>query len=158
MTSNPLGSILKSCNNGDLGGLVRRARELGELTDVLSAALPGDCDGAILAANVRDDGTLVVIAASSAWANRLRYEAELLLAYEGVYEQPRGRKVTISAKEQSLLMEMPGVPNFQLYPQSDTEFFLKDFDPIIAFSKSEEGDPVLEIIEGENTIVCKKIE
>ncbi|NHF58127.1 serine hydrolase [Flavobacteriaceae bacterium TP-CH-4] len=85
-------------------------------------------------------------------------EAELLLTYEGVYEQPSGRKVTISAKEQSLLMEMPGVPNFQLYPQSDTEFFLKDFDPIIAFSKSEEGDPVLEIIEGENTIVCKKIE
>lgn len=80
MPSKPLGNILNPSNNGDLGGLVRRARELGELTDVLSAALPGDCAGAILAANVRDDGTLVIIAASSAWANRLRYEAELLLA------------------------------------------------------------------------------
>ena len=44
------------------------------------AALPGDCAGAIVAANVRDDKSLVVIAASSAWASRLRYETDALLA------------------------------------------------------------------------------
>ena len=80
MASKQLGNLLKPSNNGDLGSLVERARALGELTDVLSAALPGDCAGAIVAANIRDDGTLVVIAASPAWANRLRYEGEALLS------------------------------------------------------------------------------
>jgi hypothetical protein len=32
-----------------------------------------------VAANVRENGDLVVIAASSAWASRLRYETETLL-------------------------------------------------------------------------------
>ena len=36
--------------------------------------------GAVVAANVRENGELVVIAASPAWANRLRYEEETLLA------------------------------------------------------------------------------
>ena len=35
--------------------------------------------GAIVAANVREGGELVVIAASSAWASRLRYESDALL-------------------------------------------------------------------------------
>ena len=35
---------------------------------------------AIVAANLRDDGQLIVIAASSAWASRLRYETDTLLA------------------------------------------------------------------------------
>jgi len=52
---------------------------MGELTDILSNALP-DCDKtAIVAANIREDGELVVICASSAWASRLRYESEILL-------------------------------------------------------------------------------
>lgn len=82
----------------------------------------------------------------------------LLKGYEGVYEQPSGRLVTITSGADKLVMQMPGVPNFQLFPQSETEFFLKDFDPIIAFEKEADGLFSLHIIEGENTIVCKKIE
>ena len=33
-----------------------------------------------VAANIRDDGTLVVLASSSAWAARLRFESERLMA------------------------------------------------------------------------------
>ena len=63
-----------------MASVIRRARELGELTDALSKALPEEYAGAVVAANLRDDGNLVVIAASSAWASRLRYEADTLLA------------------------------------------------------------------------------
>jgi hypothetical protein len=35
---------------------------------------------AIVAANLRENGDLVVIAISSAWASRLRYETDALLA------------------------------------------------------------------------------
>lgn len=58
---------------------MRRAREMGELTHVLCKGLPEDYAGAIIAANLREDGDLVVIAASSAWASRLRYETDAML-------------------------------------------------------------------------------
>ena len=53
---------------------------MGELTHLLCKALPEEYAGAIVAANMREDGDLVVIAASSAWASRLRYETDTLLA------------------------------------------------------------------------------
>lgn len=80
MAENELKNLLSPCSDGDLGSIIRRARKLGELTDALGKALPEDCAGAIVAANLRDDGQLVVIAASSAWASRLRYETDTLLA------------------------------------------------------------------------------
>jgi hypothetical protein len=79
MSSNKLKNLLNSSKDGDLGQLINRAQRMGELTDVLCRALPESDRGAILAANVRDDGELVVICASSAWASRLRYETDLLL-------------------------------------------------------------------------------
>jgi len=79
MSSNKLKNLLNPCNDGDLGELIGRARRMGELTDILSRTLPESDRGAIVAANVREDGELVVICASSAWASRLRYETEKLL-------------------------------------------------------------------------------
>lgn len=79
MTSKKLENLLSSCNDGDLGDVISRARQMGELTEILSSALPVSDRGAIVAANVREDGELIVICASSAWASRLRYETEKLL-------------------------------------------------------------------------------
>ena len=80
MAENDLKNLLNPNSGGDLGKLVQRARELGELTHTLCKSLPAEFSGAIVAANVRADGDLVVIAASSAWASRLRYETDTLLA------------------------------------------------------------------------------
>ena len=80
MAENELKNLLSPCSDGDLASVIRRARELGKLTDALSRALPEDYAGAVVAANLREDGNLVVIAASSAWASRLRYETDTLLA------------------------------------------------------------------------------
>lgn len=63
-----------------LGKLVRRAREMGDLASCLRAALPESAAPELLAANVRDDGTLVVVCSSSSWAARLRFESDRLLA------------------------------------------------------------------------------
>jgi len=79
MATKQLGNLLDPSNNGDLGDIVRRAREIGALTGVLARALPEEHAAGIVAANVREDGELVVIAATSAWASRLRYEADVLL-------------------------------------------------------------------------------
>jgi len=80
MASDELKNLLNPCSDGELGDIVRRAREMGELTHVLCKGLPGDYAGAIVAANLREDGDLVVIAASSAWASRLRYETDAMLS------------------------------------------------------------------------------
>ena len=80
MAENELKNLLSTCSDGDLAGIIRRARLLGELTDALCKALPDDYTGAIVAANMRENGDLVVIAASPAWASRLRYETDTLLA------------------------------------------------------------------------------
>ena len=80
MAQNDLKRLLNPNNDGELADVIRRAREMGELTHILCNSLPDDCAGAIAAANVRDDGSLVVIATSPAWASRLRYEADTLIA------------------------------------------------------------------------------
>jgi len=79
MSADKLQNLLNPCSDGELGNLVKRAQRLGELTELIAAALPEDQRAAVVAANVREDGELVVICASSAWASRLRYQADTLL-------------------------------------------------------------------------------
>ena len=79
MPSNKLKNLLNPSIDGDLGKLISRAQRMGELTEILASALPESDRNAIVAANVREDGELVVICASSAWASRLRYETQTLL-------------------------------------------------------------------------------
>lgn len=79
MPAEKLKNLLNLNDNGDLGAVVQRAREMGELTETLSKAIPDTERGAIVAANIREDGELVVICASPAWAARLRYETDTLL-------------------------------------------------------------------------------
>jgi hypothetical protein len=67
-----LENLLNPNANQDLGDIVRRARDMDEL--------PQDQAGSIRSANVRDNGELVVLAASPAWAARLRFEADRLMA------------------------------------------------------------------------------
>ncbi len=79
MTAKRLKSVLNSFADGDLRDIVGRARQMSDLARALAAALPADQAAGVVAANVREDGELVVIAASPAWASRLRYEAATLL-------------------------------------------------------------------------------
>ena len=79
MPADKLQNLIKPSNDGDLGDLISRARQMGALADALQNALPESDRDSIIAANLRDDGELVVICASSAWAARLRYETATLL-------------------------------------------------------------------------------
>ncbi len=79
MPAKRLGSLINPLNNGELADIVRRARDMGALVEALAQSLPPDEAGSLVAANLRDDGELVVICRSPAWAARLRYEADTLL-------------------------------------------------------------------------------
>ena len=80
MSEKRLEKLLNSNTSGGLGDIIQHAREMGDLVRTLQKALPDDQAPAISAANIRADGTLVVLASSSAWAARLRFETERLIA------------------------------------------------------------------------------
>ena len=72
-------NLLKPNADEGLGSIVRRAREMEGLVEALRAALPPEEAAGVVAANLRDDGELVVLAETSAWAARLRFEEERLI-------------------------------------------------------------------------------
>ncbi len=79
MATKRLENLINSSNNGDLGTIVQRAQELAALAEALARGVGKEEGASIVAANVRDDGELVVLVRSSAWASRLRFAAETLL-------------------------------------------------------------------------------
>ena len=79
MTAKRLENLLNPRKDGDLAHIVRRAREMGDLASALSRMVSPEEGASILAANVRDDGELVVLCRSPAWASRLRFSADALL-------------------------------------------------------------------------------
>ena len=72
--------LLNTNDNGDLADIVQHARNMDALLQVLQRALPEDHVASIAAANIRGDGQLVILATSSAWASRLRFETDALIA------------------------------------------------------------------------------
>jgi len=79
MSTKSLENLLNPNDDGQLGDIVRRAQGMAELVRHLQQALPDDMQDSVQAANIREDGELVILASSSAWAAKLRFEAELLL-------------------------------------------------------------------------------
>ncbi|MBM4195968.1 MAG: DUF721 domain-containing protein [Gammaproteobacteria bacterium] len=61
---------------GAVESLVRQADAAANLVALLRSGIGGALGQSIRAASLQPDGTLVVAAASSAWAARLRFESE----------------------------------------------------------------------------------
>ncbi len=80
MTIIRLDNLLKTGAGGTLDEIIQRAQNMDALTTALRAELPADAAENLLAANLREDGALVVICVSSAWASRLRFESDKLIA------------------------------------------------------------------------------
>ena len=98
MAATKLEKLLEKRTGGDLGKIIQRAQKMDVLTDALKKSLAPDLADNLVAANVRDDGELVVICRASAWASRLRFEAETLLeAARNAGESPVRIRVRVSA-------------------------------------------------------------
>lgn len=80
MAKTSLQQLLDGGASGRLQKIIQNAQKMEALTLRLRAALEPAMAEHVLAANVRDDGQLVVICDSSAWAARLRYESDRLMA------------------------------------------------------------------------------
>ncbi len=78
-TPRPLAEVIARPGSA-LAELAREAEAHLDLATSLRRALPADLAAALGAANLHEDGTLVVTAASPAWAARLRFEEARLFA------------------------------------------------------------------------------
>lgn len=87
MSIEKLENLLKSGENRGLEKLIQRARNMDSLTTALRAGLPAELAENLVAANLHDDGQLVLLCTSSAWASRIRFEADTIL------ERARGASV-----------------------------------------------------------------
>jgi len=74
-----LDQLLASPADRRLDKIIQRAQEMESLTDRLRLLLGPELGPELQAANLRDTGELVLLCSSSAWANRLRFEAERLV-------------------------------------------------------------------------------
>lgn len=80
MSVKKLENLLNSGASGSLEKLIQTAQNMDSLTTALQSAVARDIGENLLAANVREDGALVIICSSSAWASRARFESDALLA------------------------------------------------------------------------------
>jgi len=79
MSITKLENLLKSPANKSLDKIIQRAQNMDSLTSALQAGLADELAANLIAANIRDDGDLVLVCSSPAWASRLRFEADLLI-------------------------------------------------------------------------------
>lgn len=80
MSFKRLENLLSTGAGDSLQKLVHHAQQMDALTAALRAVLPGETARNLVAANLREDGELVLICASPAWASRLRFESENLVS------------------------------------------------------------------------------
>jgi hypothetical protein len=101
MSARKLDKLLGNRTGGNLGKIIQRAQKMDVLTSALKQSLDSDLADNLVAANVREDGELVVICSGSAWASRLRFEAETLLkAARNAGETPVSCRVRVARPSQ----------------------------------------------------------
>ena len=79
MSFKRLENLLNTGAGDGLNKLVQHAQQMDALTGALRAVLPGETARNLVAANLREDGELVLICASPAWASRMRFESKNLV-------------------------------------------------------------------------------
>ncbi len=79
MTITSLEKLLKSGASSRLDEIIQTAKNMEALTERLRSQLDGELAASLISANARD-GELTLLCSSSAWAARLRFESDTLLA------------------------------------------------------------------------------
>jgi serine-type D-Ala-D-Ala carboxypeptidase/endopeptidase len=80
-------------------------------------------------------------------------------AYAGRYELEPKVIATIAREGDRLMIQVTGQPRFEMFPESDTVFFLKAVDATITFVKDDKGQVGhLVIHQGGLDIKAKRLE
>ena len=96
MSITRLDKLLKSGPDNRLDRIIQRAQDIDALTSALKAELPAEIAENLLSANVHENGELILVCSTSAWASRLRFESnELIAAANKAGHSAKACKVTV---------------------------------------------------------------
>lgn len=73
-------------------------------------------------------------------ADTMVVPVEIMEQYIGVYQLAPSFNITIRLKEGNLYAQATGQPEFQIFPESETKFYLKVVDAQVEFNKNEAGE------------------
>lgn len=87
----------------------------------------------------------------------VKVAANILKAYDGVYELQPGFDLTIESKGDKLYAQATGQSQFELFAESETKFFLKVVKASVEFHKNDKGEVnALTLFQGGRAMKAKK--
>ena len=87
-----------------------------------------------------------------------RVDPAILDAYTGIYELEDGPSIKVFREGDSILAEFKGQGTAELFPESETRFFIQEADVGISFIKDDTGKVVQLIIhQGGEETPAKKV-
>lgn len=83
---------------------------------------------------------------------------EVLESYAGVYKLSEDLVFDVTVEDGKLMVKVKGQPRFQVYAESETDFFYKVIDAQISFSTDEEGNAFALVLhqDGQDHIAVKE--
>lgn len=88
----------------------------------------------------------------------VKVSADILKTYEGEYELQPGFVITVTSKGTQLFAQATGQPQFELFAESNTKFYLKVVVASIEFHKKENGEVnALTLNQGGRAMKAKKL-
>jgi CubicO group peptidase (beta-lactamase class C family) len=90
---------------------------------------------------------------------RVHVSAETLRKYEGVYELVPGFSITVTTEENRIFAQATNQPQFEIFPSSETEFFLTVVDAQITFNLDDDQNVIgLTLFQGGQTMPARKLD
>jgi hypothetical protein len=87
----------------------------------------------------------------------IKIDPKILDAYVGQYELAPSFIFTMTREGDSLMTQATGQPKFELFPESETKFFLKVVDAQVTFVKDDKGAVTHLILHQGGDRTAKKI-
>ena len=72
--------------------------------------------------------------------NEISLDESIMKRYVGVYEIQPGFEITITLEDGKLMSQATGQQKFQIFPETETKYFLKVVDSQLEFQKNDAGE------------------
>ena len=101
-----------------------------------------DTSGSIISADADDSGEITIYKRTDKPVPshvEIKLEPEVLANYRGEFELSPGFVITVTLEGDSIFTQATGQSKVEIYPESETKFFLKVVDAQLEFVKDESG-------------------
>ena len=110
----------------------------GTMAEAAVQASPVVSDGVLYFGS--DDGYVYAVELEAAKERQaIKLDPKILGLYVGEYELMPGQALSVTLEGEKLMAQLPGQPKFELVPETETQFFVRDVAAEFEFGKDEKG-------------------